>query len=117
MSELSLYYENFCAGWWAEEDEDKCPCHGGGWALSDVDTWHKCPIHYRGQPCREDSDGFESADAYVAYYNACLVNWAVEHKLAEYTREETARRSAERAEALHNAPPVAFVEDDSDIPF
>jgi len=30
-------------------DPRVCPCRGGGWRLSDWDSWHKCPIHHRGQ--------------------------------------------------------------------
>jgi len=119
MSELALYYENFCAGWWAQENEDECPCHGGGWALSEVDTWHKCPVHYRGQPDRDDCDGFESVEEYETYYNTCMTDWAVEHGLAEYTREEVARRAAERVEALSYAStiPAPASDDEADIPF
>ena len=60
MSELQAYYEMFRTGCWAEADADRCPCHGNGWALSDVDTWHECPIHYNGQMHPECYD-YESA--------------------------------------------------------
>jgi hypothetical protein len=30
-------------------DAADCRCHGGGWLLSEVDTWHKCPDHFTGQ--------------------------------------------------------------------
>jgi hypothetical protein len=35
---------------WIDEDTARCGCHGSGWFISDVDTLHQCPIHYRGQP-------------------------------------------------------------------
>jgi len=54
MSELQAYYDAFRTGYWAHPDADRCPCHGSGWALSEVDTWHKCPIHYNGQAHPED---------------------------------------------------------------
>jgi hypothetical protein len=54
MSELQAYYDGFRQGWWADPDPDRCLCHGSGWALSDVDTWHQCPIHYKGQLDPED---------------------------------------------------------------
>lgn len=57
MSELQSYYENFRTGYWANPNASRCPCHGGGWALSEVDTWHQCPCHYRGQPHPEDFGG------------------------------------------------------------
>jgi hypothetical protein len=49
MSELELYYRNFSMGQWAHSDASRCRCGGSGWALSEVDTWHTCPIHYTGQ--------------------------------------------------------------------
>jgi hypothetical protein len=54
MSELQAYYDNFRAGYWARQDANECRCHGGGWALSEVDTWHKCPVHFHGQTHPED---------------------------------------------------------------
>lgn len=53
---LQGYYDDFRTGYWADPDAAKCPCHGHGWALSDVDTWHECPCHYNGQPHPEDWD-------------------------------------------------------------
>lgn len=35
-------------------DPEQCLCRGSGWALSDVDTWHQCPIHYKNQRHPED---------------------------------------------------------------
>jgi hypothetical protein len=49
MSDLQLYYDYFRTGYWADPDPQQCLCRGRGWALSDVDTWHKCPCHYKGQ--------------------------------------------------------------------
>lgn len=54
MSELQAYYDAFRTGYWAHPDEGRCPCHGGGWVCSEVDTWHQCPIHYTSQPHPED---------------------------------------------------------------
>lgn len=36
-------------GWASYPDKKDCACRGYGWILSDWDTWHRCPIHYRGQ--------------------------------------------------------------------
>ena len=33
----------------ANANVDKCHCRGGGWLLTDYDTHHQCPYHYRGQ--------------------------------------------------------------------
>ena len=56
MSELQQYYDAFASGVFARKDSGKCRCRGGGWALSEVDTLHKCPEHYAGQPHPEDFD-------------------------------------------------------------
>lgn len=62
-SQMSLqgYYDNFRSGYWADSDPSKCACHGHGYALSEVDTWHECPIHHvKGQLHPEDDcDGTE----------------------------------------------------------
>jgi hypothetical protein len=42
---LQGIYDSAARGDWVREDEDECGCRGGGWFLSDVDTWHKCPVH------------------------------------------------------------------------
>jgi hypothetical protein len=52
--QLQSYYDDFRRGYWAVREAEDCPCHGNGWALSDVDTWHTCPIHYKGQSHPED---------------------------------------------------------------
>jgi len=51
---LQQYYDVFRQCLWAHPDPARCRCHGGGWALSEVDTWHECPIHFTGQPHPED---------------------------------------------------------------
>lgn len=66
MSELQAYYEMFKTGCWAMADADECPCHGRGWALSDVDTWHNCPIHFAGQLHPEACEGFEDEKDFLA---------------------------------------------------
>lgn len=70
---LQRYYDNFCVAGWADQSAAQCLCHGSGWALSDMDTWHRCPEHFRGQVCPEyayDADGpkedrFSTYSAYV----------------------------------------------------
>jgi hypothetical protein len=51
---LQDIYTEMESGLWAVPEEGLCPCHGGGWVLSDLDTWHKCPIHFHGQRHPED---------------------------------------------------------------
>jgi len=45
-SEHEIYYrEVACGSAWCDEDADRCGCKGSGWWLSELDTWHKCPLH------------------------------------------------------------------------
>lgn len=41
-----------------DEDPEKCSCGGGGWVLSDYDTWHVCHTHNTGQPHPEDDSQY-----------------------------------------------------------
>jgi len=111
MSELQAYYDAFRTGYWATENEGECPCHGSGWALSEVDTWHKCPVHFRGQLSPEASDGLPF-EALEEAYLLSRSEWAVQRGLASFTHEEAARR----APATVPAPAVP-VSDDDEIPF
>jgi hypothetical protein len=119
MSELAAYYEAFRTGWWAMESADACPCHGSGWALSEVDTWHECRFHFAGQlhpDAREgDIEEFEAAE-----YESMLA-WAVKRGRASLTREESARREAAAAmvlvdQAAASAAALDALSDD-EIPF
>ena len=68
-------------GRWATLNPSRCECRGSGWMSSDFDTYHKCPIHYRGQPhpemdCEEDLDTFDWEAASLenqreAYWTFC----------------------------------------------
>lgn len=59
MSMYTHYYEEYCRGYaWVNPDSAKCGCRGGGWWLSDVDTWHKCPCHAKDAPHPEDLEDF-----------------------------------------------------------
>lgn len=49
MSELEQYYQEYaCGNAWIAEDASECGCRGRGWFLSQVDTWHRCPVHGKG---------------------------------------------------------------------
>ncbi|GAG46744.1 unnamed protein product [marine sediment metagenome] len=56
MSELSHYYNEIARNpsTWSNPDASVCGCGGGGWWLSEVDTWHSCPAHNNGQRHPED---------------------------------------------------------------
>lgn len=71
-SEHQAYYEAFRTGYWAADDPSDCRCHGSGWALSEVDTWHECPVHYKGQRHPEDYD--YEADEPRAYVVSAVLN-------------------------------------------
>ncbi len=103
MSEYAQYYEAFCQGYWANENADHCRCHGGGWALSEVDTWHRCPIHGHGVPHPEDRDNE------LAFEDWAKANPA-EHALLLAEAEATAQARLVEVEAW------AFRNDD-DVPF
>lgn len=51
---LQQYYNEICMGFWADPDPSTCGCRGSGWYCSDLDTWHECSYHYKGQPHPED---------------------------------------------------------------
>ena len=52
-------YQDLERGVWAETNPFACPCRGNGWFLSDLDTWHRCPIHGHGVPHPEDEQPFD----------------------------------------------------------
>lgn len=54
MNEYTQYLNDFQSGYWTNDDPKLCRCHGSGWALSELDTWHCCPVHYSGQSHPED---------------------------------------------------------------
>jgi len=65
---LQSYYNEFAANF-ADPDEKVCACRGSGWALSDLDTWHKCPYHCKANtPHPEDDCG-----DYEASHSACEI--------------------------------------------
>ena len=68
MSMHEDYYRDFCAALWRDEDPARCGCRGRGWVLSDLDTWHQCPIHGKGARHPEDDHGdeVEEGDEVVA---------------------------------------------------
>jgi len=81
---LQAYYQDFCRGFWADPDARECACRGSGYALSDVDTWHKCRYHHvSGQPHPEDepvrdeaADDRSEADIEAAHRQANDINGA-----------------------------------------
>ena len=38
------------------ENPKKCKCRGGGWVLSNYDTWETCGIHFNDQNHPEDRE-------------------------------------------------------------
>ena len=52
-------YNFWETGMWQHPMEAECPCRGSGWALSDLDTVHRCRFHYEGQAHPKDKLGQE----------------------------------------------------------
>lgn len=52
---LQTYYNEVClnSSTWAHPNRTKCSCRGGWW-LSELDTWHKCPYHKGPHPEEEE---------------------------------------------------------------
>ncbi len=54
-SELQDYFNMVAYGGddspppWIREEAAECGCRGSGWFLSQVDTYHRCPLHFHGQ--------------------------------------------------------------------
>lgn len=57
-SEYSQYYNAFSTRLLSGEgiSPDECACGGCGWILSQVDTWHKCPDHWKPEFKHPDDD-------------------------------------------------------------
>jgi hypothetical protein len=87
MNELQHVFQELQSGKWAEVNPDRCPCRGGGWLCSDLDTWHKCPIHGADVPHPEDLEG-------------ALVFRATEHKIRMYRKAYALFRAEARALGL-----------------
>ena len=71
MSSLQQEFRDLESGHWAEINPSRCPCHGSGWLCSDLDTWHRCPIHGHGVPHPEDESESASAFDFRAHTLKC----------------------------------------------
>lgn len=112
MSEFSRYLESFELLAF-DPDVTRCKCRGNGWALSELDTWHKCRYHYKGQPHPED-DG-------VPYCPECMdgENYPPDQcpRCGPAIREQLAQEWHDMPEP---PPPPDFTDDpepDDEIPF
>lgn len=99
---LQDYYNEFKMGYWAEEDPQHCLCHGNGWALSDVDTWHECPIHYKGQLNPENYDGTETAEELQQREEESQKRYAEEVERRRLEREQRAETNRKAREERQN---------------
>ncbi len=107
MCEYQNYYENFKTGYWRDEDPEKCRCRGSGWALSDVDTWHACPVHYK-KGMRHPEDGRWEDQQADPLRSVCEDDWTPTNKWCLTIAEAEADARWERI----------FTDNDSDnIPF
>jgi hypothetical protein len=72
-TEYETYYAACELGSFAHEDHEECGCRAG-WFLSEVDTFHTCPFHYKGQPHPEDPiEAWEAWEAGVVFEPAPVV--------------------------------------------
>ena len=62
---LTEAYRELESGAWATHHPSDCPCRGRGWIASDLDTWHRCPIHGRGVPHPEDEESEFDMEAHL----------------------------------------------------
>ena len=57
VSEYNTYYTEFiCSSRWQDRDPERCGCGGSGWWLSELDTWHRCPVHATEENARHPED-------------------------------------------------------------
>jgi hypothetical protein len=129
-SAMEYEYRQMESGAWAEVNPSKCPCRGNGWLLSDLDTWHKCPLHSAGcsHPDAEELDGeapettSEAADdarRLTLYRNAYATFQTRFVKLgagtaAQFTKAVKARALAPTPEELTNAAELVAGEYEQD---
>ncbi len=103
MSESEDYFSMFNSGCWAVEEAGDCLCGGRGWALSEVDTWHKCPVHFCGQLDPQDYDSPMTDDEFEAAEKLSRARWAVKAAArgVEYAERSvlTAKDNLKAAEA------------------
>lgn len=59
MGILQEYFNEFSQGYWADRDPKRCRCHGSGYALSELDTWHKCPYHHSKDSRHPEDDYYD----------------------------------------------------------
>lgn len=76
---LQAYYDNFATqpSRWSHSDSELCGCRGSGWFLSELDTWHECPIHHvEGQRHPEGDDDPETYAWHIVDRNGAVVDGA-----------------------------------------
>jgi len=64
QNEHQLYHAGYSQAYWADEDPKKCGCRGSGWSLSNIDTWHSCPIHNTGQKHPYEQEAEAAAESW-----------------------------------------------------
>ena len=93
-------------GVWAHPEAEHCGCRGSGWWASELDTFHECRFHQRGQPHPEDDS--ESAEAWYAREAMLAAGWAAPVVVEAPPRMKVGER--------FGTPVYAPIEED-DIPF
>ena len=54
-----------------DPDPEKCACGGGGWLLSDYDTWHPCSFAGHEGPHPEEDPRCDGCEACQARLDDC----------------------------------------------
>ena len=61
MNAMQAEFQGWERGGWEHPAPSKCPCKGTGWALSNLDTWHKCQVHGFGTQHPENDTPWDSS--------------------------------------------------------
>ena len=102
---LANEYAEYQSGSWAMTNPSECPCTSG-WLLSDLDTFHRCPIHGRGVPHPEDENAdFDMAAHALAIHRAAWVSFRTRSGLPE----RVFRRRVVRLAGSTPSTPAAWV--------
>lgn len=99
MSDLQAYYDNYATqpSRWAHPDPARCGCHGGGWFLSELDTFHACPEHsisVKGRKPPHPEDEFDSGFDYDLFRYLC------QRDAYRYYRDATLRDAESMGEEM-----------------
>ena len=98
-------YRELQSGRWALVNPSTCPCRGHGWLLSDLDTFHRCPMHGSGVPHPEsDDEAFEGFDMQGHLLRAYRAAWESFRHRAELPERVFRSRAITLAGSVPTSP-------------